>query len=94
MCSCSIFCLVCNVCNICAHSEAQFRRTVDVLTETFTGQKNTAAWHGAFDIYCNPKLKLMFISHFERFIKENSRIMWALDEIQVWLITFENSDML
>jgi len=72
-------------------NETQFDETVLILTEGFSGQKNTTRWQRSFHKYCNPKLKLMFLSHFEKFIKENLRIMWGLNEIQV-LIQYVSSN--
>jgi hypothetical protein len=40
-------------------------------------------WQKDFNTYCHPKLKVMFISHFEKFVTQHIRIFWGLDEIQV-----------
>jgi hypothetical protein len=60
----------------------QFAKTIEYLTEGFTGQKNTVKWVRAFDTYCNPKLKLMFFNDYERFFRTNPRACWGLNEIQ------------
>ena len=69
---------------VCLFSSAtQFERIIDVLTEGFSGQRNLLGWKKDFDRYCHPKLKVMFIKDFDKFVTEHIRIFWGLDEIQV-----------
>jgi hypothetical protein len=60
----------------------QFEKTLGYLTEGFTGQRNMVKWVRSFDNYCNPKLKLMFFSDYERFFRTNPRACWGFNEIQ------------
>jgi hypothetical protein len=64
-------------------SATQFETIVEYLTEGFTGHRNLLGWKKDFDRYCHPKLKVMFIGQFEKFVQEHIRILWGLDEIQV-----------
>ena len=61
----------------------QFNKLVEYLTEGFTGQKNVEKYQRMFFDYCNPRLHVMFLEHFEKFIMTNQRIFWGVNELQV-----------
>jgi hypothetical protein len=78
-----VICLLFNPTMLCPDSEEQFEKTIEYLTEGFSGHRNLVKWQRKFHDYCNPKLKLMFINQFAKFIQENIRVFWGMDEIQV-----------
>lgn len=61
----------------------QFNKLVEYLTEGFTGQKNVEKYQRMFFDYCNPRLHVMFLEHFEKFVMTNQRIFWGVNELQV-----------
>ena len=56
---------------------------MEFLTEGFTGQKNVEKYQRMFFNYCNPRLNVMFLEHFVKFVMTNQRIFWGVNELQV-----------